>query len=132
MRLIDTSICVAILRGQSSRLPSRFRAAIPFGVGVSTITVAELYYGLARCADPNRESGKLEALLQAVEIIPFGADAARAFGIMRKELEQRGNVIGSFDLLIAAHAIAEDAILVTNNTREFSRVPMLTLEDWLQ
>ncbi len=79
-----------------------------------------------------RESFAIDALLESVEVIPFSADAARRFGVIRKDLQQRGNVIGPFDLLIAAHAIAEDAILVTNNTREFSRIPMLTLEDWLQ
>lgn len=132
MRLIDTNICVAILRGASPRVPPRFRAAIASGVAVSSITAAELYYGLARCKDPARERRDLDNLFGSVEIIPFGTKAAEAFGVLRRHLEGRGEMIGQFDLLIAAQAIAEDAILVTNNTREFSRVPTLVLEDWLQ
>jgi len=132
MRLIDTSVCVAILRGESPRVPPRFRAAIASGVAISSITAAELYYGLARCNDPARERHNLDNLFGSVEIIPFGTKAAEAFGLLRSYLERAGQIIGQFDLLIAAHAIAEDAILVTNNTREFSRVPTLVLEDWLQ
>lgn len=132
MRLIDTSICVDVLRGISPRVPPRFRAAIASGVAVSSITAAELYYGLARCSDPTRERRGLDNLFGSVDIIPFGAKAAEAFGVLRNHLERRGQTIGQLDLLIAAHAIAEDAILVTNNTREFSRVPTLVVEDWLQ
>jgi tRNA(fMet)-specific endonuclease VapC len=132
MRLIDTSICVAILRGKSPRALPRFRAAISSGVAISSITAAELYFGMARCQDRVRESKGLDDLFGAVQILPFGSKAARAFGLIREHLERRGMIIGQFDLLIAAHAISEDATLVTNNTREFSRVPTLTLEDWLQ
>jgi len=132
MRLIDTSICVAILRGRSPRVPPRFRAAITSGVVVSSITAAELYYGLARSGDPTQERRNLDNLFGSVDIIPFGTKAAEAFGVLRRHLERRGERIGQFDLLIAAHAIAENAILVTNNTREFSRVPTLMIEDWLQ
>lgn len=102
------------------------------GIAVSSITAAELYYGLARCSHPARERRDLDNLFGSVEIIPFGTKAAEAFGMIRNHLERRGQIIGQFDLLIAAHAIAEDAILVTGNTREFSRVPTLVTEDWLQ
>ena len=87
---------------------------------------------MARCQDQVRESKGLDDLFGAVEILPFGPKAARAFGLIREHLERRGMIIGQFDLLIAAHALSEDATLVTNNTREFSRVPTLVLEDWLQ
>jgi tRNA(fMet)-specific endonuclease VapC len=132
MRLIDTSICVAILRGKSPRVLPKFRAAISSGAAISSITAAELYYGLARCQDPARESQGLDNLFAAVEILDFGPKAARAFGVIRQYLERRGMIIGAFDILIAAHALSEDATLVTNNAREFSRIPSLILEDWLQ
>lgn len=131
-RLIDTSICVAILRGKSPRVLPKFRAALSSRVAISSITAAELYYGMARCQDNARETKGLDDLFGAVEILSFGPKEARAFGLIRDHLERRGMIIGQFDLLIAAHAISEDAILVTNNTRQFSRVPTLTLEDWLQ
>jgi tRNA(fMet)-specific endonuclease VapC len=131
MHLIDTSICVAILRGASPRIGPRFRAAMSSGISISAISAAELHHGLARCAYRERNRRDLENLLGSVRVLPFDANAAEAFGVVRSYLQSRGSVIGPFDLLIAAHAIAENAVLVTNNTREFSRVPMLEIEDWL-
>lgn len=131
MHLIDTSICVAILRGASPRVAPRFRAAMRSGVAVSSITVAELKYGVERSNNPARERAGVENLLAAVAILPFDSKAAEGYGMLRRYLERRGEVIGQFDLLIAAHAVAQNATLVTNNTREFSRVPTLHLEDWL-
>jgi tRNA(fMet)-specific endonuclease VapC len=132
MRLIDTSICIALLRGKSPRVLPRFRAALSSGAAISSITAAELYFGLQRCRNQERERKGLNDLFGAVEILPFGQNAAQAFGIIRDGLARRGTIIGPFDLLIAAHAVAENAILVTNNTREFSRVPTLLVEDWVQ
>lgn len=132
MRLIDTSVCVAILKGTSSRVPPKFRAAIASGIAVSSISAAELYYGLMRSSDPVRERRALDDLFGSVNIIPFGTKAAEASGVIRSYLERRGEIIGQFDLLIAAHAVAESAILVTGNTGEFSRVPTLVIENWLK
>jgi tRNA(fMet)-specific endonuclease VapC len=101
------------------------------GVAVSSITVAELHYGLERSSNPAREREGVENLLGAVSILPFDSKAAEGYGLLRRYLERRGQPIGQFDLLIAAHAVAQNATLVTNNTREFSRVPTLALEDWL-
>lgn len=131
MHLIDTSICVAILRGASPHVAPRFRAAMRSGVAVSSITVAELHYGLERSSNPARERAGVENLLAAVSILAFDSKAAEGYGLLRRHLERRGQTIGQFDLLIASHAVAENATLVTNNTREFSRVPTLALEDWL-
>ena len=131
MRLIDTSICIAILRESSPRLRSRFRAAMADGIAVSSITSAELYVGVAKSADRNRNGRSVRDLLAAVTVLPFEVRAAQAYGVIRSHLERRGQIIGPLDLLIAAHAIAEDAVLVTNNTREFTRVPTLELEDWI-
>jgi tRNA(fMet)-specific endonuclease VapC len=131
MHLIDTSICVAILRGASPHVGPRFRAAMRAGVAVSSITVAELHYGLERSSNPAKEREGVENLLAAVVILPFDGKAAEGYGLLRRYLERRGEIIGQFDLLIASHAVAQNATLVTNNTREFSRVPTLQLEDWL-
>ena len=101
------------------------------GVAISSISAAELSYGVAKCADPERNRRDVSNLLGAVSVLPFEAHAAEAFGLVRDYLQRRGQPIGPYDLLIASHAIAENAILVTNNTREFSRVPTLALEDWI-
>ena len=101
------------------------------GVAVSSITVAELHYGLERSSNPAKEREGVENLLAAVVILPFDGKAAEGYGLLRRYLERRGEIIGQFDLLIASHAVAQNATLVTNNTREFSRVPTLQLEDWL-
>ncbi len=101
------------------------------GVAVSSITVAELQYGVERSAIPARERVGVENLLGAVSILSFDSRAAEGYGLLRRYLERRGEQIGQFDLLIAAHAVAQNATLVTNNIREFSRVPTLALEDWL-
>ena len=131
MHLIDTNICVAILRGASPRVSPKFRAAMSAGVGVSSITAAELYFGVAKCTRSEQNRRNVENLLSSVTVVPFDSRAAEAFGVLRDYLWRRGQVIGPYDLLIAAQAIVENAILVTNNTREFSRVPTLVLEDWL-
>lgn len=101
------------------------------GVAVSSISAAELYFGVAQRARPEQARHALENLLGSVAVLPFGGKAVEAFGVVRSHLQRRGQLIGPYDLLIAAQAIAENAILVTNNTREFSRVPALALEDWL-
>jgi tRNA(fMet)-specific endonuclease VapC len=131
MHLIDTSICVAILRGASPRVVPKFRAAMRSGVAVSSITVAELHYGVERSSNPAHERVSVENLLGAVSILSFDSKAAEGYGMLRRYLERRGQTIGQFDLLIAAHAVAQNATLVTNNMREFSRVPTLQLEDWI-
>jgi tRNA(fMet)-specific endonuclease VapC len=131
MRLIDTSICISILRESSPRLRSRFRAAMGDGVAVSSITAAELYVGVAKSLHRDRTASGVANLLAAVSILPFDATAAQAYGIVRSHLERRGDIMGPLDLLIAAHAIAENAVLVTSNTHEFNRVPTLEIEDWV-
>ncbi len=98
---------------------------------MSSVTAAELYYGLARSTRPDQERAGVEALLSAVSVLPFDRKAAEGYGMLRRYLERRGEIIGQFDLLIASHALSASATLVTNNTREFARVPTLTLEDWL-
>jgi tRNA(fMet)-specific endonuclease VapC len=131
MHLLDTSICVAILRGKSPNVRTAFRSAMRAGIAISSVTAAELYYGLARCQRPDIERAGVENLLAAVSILPFDTKAAEGYGMLRNYLERRGETIGQFDLLIAAHAVAANAVLVTNNAREFSRVPTLEIADWL-
>ena len=103
----------------------------PGDCAVSSITAFELYHGLERSAQPERERAKIDELLSVVAVLAFGdADAGRAAKV-RHALEQTGTVIGPFDVLIAGHALNAGLILASNNTDEFNRVAGLTVEDWL-
>ena len=97
---------------------------------MSSITVAELQYGVAKSTRPELNALALAALLAPLDVLPFDDAAAAVYGAVRAELERAGAPIGSMDLLIAAHALALGRTVVTNNTREFSRVTGLNVEDW--
>ena len=99
---------------------------------MSAIAYAELRFGLARSTRRAENQERLEALCRGLDIVPFDEDAAVHYGEIRQELSRRGELIGANDLLIAAHARSRDATLVTNNEREFGRVPDLRIENWLR
>ena len=99
-------------------------------LGVSSITVAELEFGAAASKRQGDNFKRLERFLLDLEVIAFDRESARPYGPLRAALQAQGMPIGPMDFLIAAHALALKAILVTNNTREFLRVPGLALEDW--
>ena len=99
-------------------------------MGISSITLAELEFGAARSSRASQARQALAEFLLPLEVAPFDEPAARAYGGVRETLEKKGRPIGPLDTLIAAHALGLDAVLVTNNTREFARVPGLALEDW--
>ena len=131
MFLIDSSTCVSILRNRLPRAVERVRASPVEQLAISSISIAELYHGAAKSADSQREIRKIQNLLTLIRPVDFGSDASVAYGFVRSVLEQKGQLIGPLDMLIAAHALAVSATLVTHNTREYRRVPGLTLEDWL-
>ncbi len=98
-------------------------------IGISSVTAAELAYGVAKSGSArNREA--LEMFLAPLEVLPFDASAIWHYGEVRAGLERRGQPIGALDTMIAAHALGSNTILVTNNTREFARVPELRLQNW--
>ena len=99
-------------------------------VGVSSVTAAELFYGAEKSAVPEQNREALSRFLLPLEVLAFGDEAAAAYGRVRAALEKAGTPIGPLDALIAAHAVSLGVTLVTNNTREFSRVPGLEVEDW--
>ncbi len=130
MWLIDTNICIYLIKRKPDRVLQRLRALDISTVGVSSITVAELQYGVAKSTRPEQNALGLAALLAPLDVLAFDDGAAAAYGAVRAELERAGTPIGSMDLLIAAHALALGRTVVTNNTREFSRVAGLKAEDW--
>lgn len=129
--LLDTNACIALIRQRPAALIRRLTALEPGEVGISSITLAELIYGAAKSAQPEQNRIALEQFLLPLELVEFDESAALAYGQIRAGLERDGKVIGSMEMLIAAHALSLNSILVTNNTQEFGRVPGLLLEDWI-
>lgn len=134
MYLLDTNIISYFLRGASTALNQRILDSAPDTLAISIISAGELRYGLRRLK-PSRRANELarqlDALLSAVAVQALPAAAAQHYGDIRAQLESRGTPIGGNDLWIAAHALAQDMTLVTNNIREFERVASLRLENWL-
>jgi tRNA(fMet)-specific endonuclease VapC len=130
MWLLDTNICIYLIKRKPERVLQRLRTLDISTVGVSSITVAELQYGVAKSTRPEQNALALAALLAPLDVLAFDDDAAAAYGAVRAELERAGTPIGGMDLLIAAHALALRRTVVTNNTREFGRVSGLRLENW--
>jgi tRNA(fMet)-specific endonuclease VapC len=128
--LLDTNVCIDMIRGRPDRILSRLRRCRPGDVGISSITRAELWHGVAKSRNPEGNAAALEGFLLPLEVLDFGEAAARAYGAVRASLEKAGTPIGSMDTLIAAHAASLGATVVTSNTREFRRVKSLNVVDW--
>jgi tRNA(fMet)-specific endonuclease VapC len=127
---LDTNICIALIRQQTTALVQRITSHAPGDVGVSSITLAELAHGVEKSARAEQNRSALEQFLLPLELADFDQKAAFACGTIRAQLEGDDQTIGSMDLLIAAHAISLETTLVTNNVREFQRVTRLNVEDW--
>lgn len=128
--LLDTNVCIRVLKGSPPHLVQRLRQVSPSQVGLSTVVKLELLYG-ARHGDRVAEDLRLlRRFFGAFESLPLDDRSAEEAGEIRQALVASGTPIGPYDLLIAATARANGLILVTHNTREFSRVPGLELEDW--
>jgi len=127
--LLDTDTCVYLIKGRPPQVSERFRHHRLSAVGLSSIVVSELSWGVAK-SGLQKNVDALDAFLAAFEVAPYDQVAAFVYGRLRAELERRGTPIGPLDTLIAAHALSLDLILVTNNEREFKRVPGLRVENW--
>jgi len=128
--LLDTNVLIALLRGGGDAARPRLRAA-EGRIAVSTVSEMELEYGIERSRDPVRNRQAVDELLSLVDVLPFDTAAAMHAGRVRAVLADRGVPIGPFDALLAGHARSLGLVMVTNNLREFSRVPGLEVEDWL-
>jgi tRNA(fMet)-specific endonuclease VapC len=127
--LLDTNTCIAVMRNHPAAV-RRLEAVPPGDCAVSTITSYELYTGVAKCANPAKEQAKVELLLKTIPQTPFDSAAALEAARVRALLEAQGQPIGPYDVLLAGQALALSLILVRANTREFNRVPALTVENW--
>ena len=127
--LLDTNICIYIINAKPPQVLDRFREENLGVIALSSVSAAELAYGVIKSGS-ERNQRALEMFLSPLEILPFEEKAIWEYGRVRSGLEKLGQPIGALDTMIAAHALSIDAILVTNNTREFSRVHRLRLENW--
>lgn len=128
MRVLDTDVCIEILRGNGDVIARR--AECLDEVATTWITAGELYYGAAKSRDPSRNRGLVASFLQTLPVLPFTEPAARAFGDTKATLERAGLSLADADLWIAACALSSAAIVVTGNLRHYERISGLDLEDW--
>jgi tRNA(fMet)-specific endonuclease VapC len=130
--LLDTNICVYLIKHKPPQVIERFRACELGDIAISSITVAELDYGIAKSQQRDRNQAALDRFLLPLVIVPFDRAASYQYGNLRHSLERQGQPIGNMDLLIAAHALSLSLTIVTNNVREFSRVPNLSVQNWAE
>ena len=129
--LLDTNIVSDLIRNPQGRVAAHIKKIGETRICTSIIVAAELHYGATKKGSP-RLTAQLEAVLGALEILPFDSPADSVYGLIRARLEQAGQPIGGNDLLIAAQAIAFGYTIVTDNQKEFARVAGLALETWLR
>lgn len=128
--LLDTNVCVDYLTRRFPRVIERIQEISPEDLATSSVVAAELRYGADKSRHAVRNHARLDVLLGEVRCLDFDLAAAAAYGALRTALERRGRPIGAHDMLIAAHALAAGLVLVTDNVREFARVPRLSVENW--
>ena len=131
MYMLDTNICIYVLKNHSTQLRHKFKAIKQ--LCISSVTYGELCFGIENGEAHLRHARykELDVFIQRLLIESWDEGAAKYYGIIRADLKKQGRLIGNNDLLIAAHALSTQAILVTNNVREFERVPELIIENWV-
>ena len=129
--LLDTNICIYIAKKHPASVSEHFSQLITGTVGMSIITYGELVFGAEKSHSPKRVLLLLEQLSELIPVCPLPIHAAKHYGEVRSKLEKQGKPIGANDLWIAAHALALNVTLVTNNAKEFLRVPHLKVENWI-
>lgn len=128
--LIDTNICIYVINKRPVEIIRKFKEVKIGDIGISSITVAELQYGVSKSSNKERNRQRLNEFLAPFEILSFDEVATKHYGDVRAQLERSGKVIGTLDMLIAAHALSKGLIVVTNNEKEFKRVKGLSIENW--
>ncbi len=129
--MLDTNICIYIAKQAPAKVLEKFQSLELGTVSMSIITHGELLYGVKKSQHPRKSEKILQELSHLIIPLPMTPEVARCYGDIRATLEKKGTPIGNNDLWIAAHAMAEKLILVTNNTKEFARVPKLNIENWV-
>ncbi len=128
--MLDTNTCIYIIKQKPPKALKHFKAYSVGEIGISSITLAELRFGVEKSQHVRRNQEALDAFILPLEIADFDEKAAKAYGEIRAALEKAGDPIGSMDMLIGAHALGLGLTLVTNNTREFRKIKHLKVTDW--
>lgn len=129
--MLDTNICIYLIKKKPLNVMDKFMQIDINDISISSVTLSELAYGVEKSSMPERNRNALGLFLENIEVIDFGYEEALVYGNVRAELEKQGEPIGAYDTMIAAHALCNDLILVTNNLREFKKVKNLSLENWV-
>ena len=128
--MLDTNICIRIIKDRPERVCRKLSRVEVGEVAISSIVAAELWYGVAYSEKKRQNEAALKDFLEYVDVIAWPGEAGPVYGRIRADLKKRGSPIGGMDLLIAAHAVHLGALLVTENTEEFKRVPDLKIVNW--
>jgi len=128
--MLDTNICIYIIKQKPQKVLEHFRRYLAGDIGISSITLAELQYGVAKSRHVLENQEALKEFVLPLEIAQFDEEAARAYGTVRAGLEKSVKPIGAMDTLIGAHALSLGLTLVTNNTKEFKQIKNLKVVDW--
>lgn len=128
--LLDTNICIYVINKRPLSILQKFEE-FASQLAISSITLAELRFGAANSSKPEHNHQQVSDFCRYLEVAPFEEQAAFYYGEVRTLLKRQGQLIGDNDLLISGHALALEAVLVTNNVKEFNRVPNLRVENWL-
>ena len=130
--ILDTNICIYIINNKPAKVLRKFERYPVYEFGISSITHAELQYGVEKSENKNTNQAALDEFLLPLTILPFqGKRLVSRYGEIRTALESKGQTIGPLDMLIAAHALSLDLTIISNNIKEFSRVPKLKCENWV-
>ena len=129
--ILDTNICIYIIKTKPPQVLEKFRTLDISDTGISSITIAELEYGVYKSQRQEQNKIALTPFLITLEVVTFDERSTQTYGQVRAELERQGIVVGAMDMLIASQAISLGLTLVTNNVRELSRIPGLMLENWV-
>jgi len=129
--LLDTNICIYIIKKKPADVINRFKNIDPGDIAISSITLAELQFGVMKSSDPVKNQEALNKFITPLEIVDFDYFDTFEYGKIRAFLESKGTPIGPLDTLIASQALSKGLILVSNNLKEFSRIPDLLMENWL-
>jgi tRNA(fMet)-specific endonuclease VapC len=132
MYLLDTNICIYAIKNKPVHLFDRIKANINNGINISSLTIAEMEFGIENSLKPQENRIALLKFISLFNIVYFDDQDAIPYGRLKAKLKKEGNIIGPIDMLLAAQAISKKLIFVTNNIKEFSRIDNLKLENWIQ
>ena len=130
--LLDTNICIYIIKKKPIKVFEKFKQIQIGDIAISSITFSELVYGVQKSGNPEKNKKALQEFLIPIEIINYDYKASLFYGKIRSFLEKKGTPIGALDTLIAAHALSNNIPIITNNEKEFQRVPNLRVENWVK